>query len=237
MNLKTLRLAAVALTALLALPALADDKRAATLTILEGGAKRYAEGASTGTALAKGDKVFEGDAIETDAGARAELTLEDKSVIRVGPGSKLLLKTAYFGPKGEKSFSAKLLFGRVWSKVNGLVGGESKFEVETDNAVAGVRGTAFRVDARTDRSVLVRVYAGAVAMAPGAALPSKEAGKRKRVDGPKKITKDQWEKLVGKMMQLAVNAEGKPVGEPTAFTQADDAGDEWAAWNRGLDGE
>src|SRR6185312_3472562 len=105
--------------------------------------------------LAIGSDVYENDTVETAAGAKLELKMKDGSVVRVGPSSKLQLKSAYFGPAGQKSFSAKLLFGRVWSKVSGLAGGDSKFDVETDNAVAGVRGTTFRVDARADKSVLV----------------------------------------------------------------------------------
>jgi ferric-dicitrate binding protein FerR (iron transport regulator) len=226
-------LMALAGLALLSSPAVrAEEKNSALVSFLEGSATSSSGGTGAAAPLALNKTVFENDVIETAAGAKLELKLKDGSVIRLGPTSKLQLKSAYFGQAGEKKFSAKLMFGRVWSKVSGLVGGESKFEVETDNAVAGVRGTTFRVDAQTDKSVLVRVYAGAVAMAPGAKIPRPEEkkGQRKQVNGPKQVDKQTWEKIVGKMMQMYVSADGTP-GDPTAFTPQDDTGDEWAAWN------
>lgn len=233
-------LAAVLVTtlAMLLVPVVqASTRNAADVSFLDGKATLTSGGEGKPAPLALGAKVFEGDVVETKADAKAELKMKDGSVIRIGPSSKLELKAAYFGEKGEKTFSARLFFGRVWTKVTGLVGGESKFEVETDNAVAGVRGTTFRVDAATDRSVLVRVYAGSVAMAPGAPLAAAKKpkpGERVQVAGPKQISKKEWEILVGKMMQLAVNADGTP-GTPTAFTEADEEGDAWAAWNRMMD--
>lgn len=237
------RLCAALLAALL-LPASAsraDDHRpGATVSHLEGGAKVSAGGRTEASALELGARVYEGDVVETAAAARLELKLADGSVIRVGPSSKVELKSAWFGDKGEKRFSARLVFGRVWSKVIGLVGTDSKFEIETDNAVAGVRGTTFRVDASTDKSVLVRVYAGAVAMAPSAAIAQQThqtptpKSQRRQVAGPQEVSRQTWETLVGRMMQLVVNADGTP-GEATAFTLQDEAGDEWAAWNRMMD--
>jgi hypothetical protein len=213
----------------------AAEKNSASVSFLDGKASVTA-GSKVGP-LALNSVVHEGDVVETQPAARLELKMKDGSVIRVGPASKLELKSAYFGEKGEKTFSARLLFGRVWSKVTGLVGSESKFEIETDNAVAGVRGTTFRVDAASDRSVLVRVYAGSVAMAPGAVLaaPARPgSGGRVQVAGPRAITKKEWEVLVGKMMQLSVNADGTPsAAEP--FTLEDEAKDEWASWNRAMD--
>jgi ferric-dicitrate binding protein FerR (iron transport regulator) len=215
----------------------AAERNSATVSILDGSATNSSGGTAAPAALAVGATVFENDIVETAASSRMELKLKDGSVIRVGPASKLALKSAYFGEGGEKKFSAKLFFGRVWSKVSGLVGSDSKFEVETDNAVAGVRGTTFRVDAKTDKSVLVRVYAGSVAMAaPGAVRPEHATKKGHHQIAPPyhQVSKGEWEKLVGKMMELRVSADGTP-GEPTAFTAEADQGDDWAAWNEALD--
>lgn len=215
----------------------AEERNSAEVSFLDGRATAQGEGGEA-RVLARSDRVFEGEAVETAAGARLELKVADGSVVRVGPSSKLLLRSAHFGQKGDRKFSAKLAFGRAWSKVTGVIGGEAKFEVETDNAVAGVRGTTFRVDARTDSSVLVRVYAGSVAMAPGAGAVAKghKPGKAGRVQvaGPKQITRQEWEVLVGRMMSLVVNADGTP-GEPIAFTEEEEADDVWVQWNRARD--
>ena len=107
--------------------------------------------------------------------------------------------------------------------------------METENAVAGVRGTTFRVDARTDKSVLVRVYAGAVAVAKN--VPIYATGKnepRREVPGPEEVSREQWEKLVGKQMQIVIAADGTP-GEPEQFAEDADKNDAWAKWNQERD--
>ncbi len=211
--------------------------RAAQVTYLSGHATLWGPGRHRGRALHRGSVVHEHDQVETGANTRVELTTSDGSVVRVGPETKLLLKSAYFGSSGVKRFSVKLLFGRLWSKVRGLVGSRSKFEVVTDNAVAGVRGTTFRVDARKDKSVVLKVYAGSVAMASPMIVrphvPSAPGG-RHQVSGPSRISAQAWEKLVGRMMELTVNADGS-AGEPKPFTAKDDAGDAWAQWNQRMD--
>ena len=224
------------LVAILAPIVQAEARNSAEVSFLQGTASSLPGGNGAPAALAVKSQVFENDAVTTGPNTKLELKLKDGSVIRLGAASKLVIKSAYFGKSGEKNFSAKLMFGQVWSKVSGLLGGDSKFEVETDNAVAGVRGTTFRVDAKADKSVLVRVYAGTVAMASGTAPTAGEhkPSKRRQVAGPKAISRDQWEKIVGRMMQLAVNADGT-AGDPVAFTEADDKGDEWAAWNNSMD--
>jgi hypothetical protein len=151
--------------------------------------------------------------------------------------------------------------GNVWAKVAKTVGGDSRFEVKTENAVAGVRGTTFRVDAAVDRSVVVKVYSGTVAVAGGriprpehgasdadaeptrtedplkvAAAPTGEPPKkvRKQVAGPKQVTKEQWEKIVTSMMVVRVSADGTAT-EPETFAMADKGQDDWEEWNRERD--
>jgi hypothetical protein len=212
----------------------ATDARAATVSFLDGRATRTA-GSAQAEALVVGSALREGDRIETEKRTRLELTLADGSVVRLGPLSRATLETASFG-KGpeERKVSARLLVGNVWANVAKTVGGEARFEVKTENAVAGVRGTTFRVDAAHDRSVVVRVYSGTVAVAGGGLpRPEHKAGEpRREVPGPEEVTREQWEKLVTDMMEVRVSAAGAPE-EPRAFALASD--DPWETWNRERD--
>ena len=212
---------------------------AGTVTFVAGEATRSAAGKTE--KLAVGGAVFEGDVLETQKRTRLEVKLADQSVVRLGPSSKANVQVAAFGKTvEERKVSAKLLVGKVWANVAKAVGGEQRFEVQTENAVAGVRGTTFRVDAATDRSVVVRVYSGTVAVASGP-LPRPEhqaAGKteRRQIAGPQQVSREQWERIVTSMMQVRVSSEGVPT-EPETFALAAAGNDEWEEWNRSRDAE
>jgi hypothetical protein len=214
------------------------------VTFVSGEATRTAGGRSE--KLAVGAPVFAGDLIETQGRTRLELTLRDQSVVRFGPRSRVVLGAAVFGRSVEdRKVAARLVAGEVWAKVARAVGGDSRFEVQTANAVAGVRGTTFRVNARTDRSVVVKVYGGTVAVAGAGPIPRpahqgvapEPGGKKKRVQvaGPKEVSREQWERLVGAMMQVKVAADGTPA-EPEAFALASADADSFEAWNLERDG-
>jgi hypothetical protein len=206
---------------------------AGSVTFLSGEARRIA-GAHE-ERLSMGSKVHAGDTVETGKRTRLELKLGDGSALRLGPASRVELAAASFGRSPEdRKVSATLAVGSVWANVVRSVGGSSRFEVETENAVAGVRGTTFRVDAAKDRSCVVRVYAGTVAVAAGRLpRPGHPGGTRQQVAGPQEVTREQWEKLVITMMQVKVSASGAPA-EPEQFTLAVD--DAWETWNRKRDG-
>lgn len=206
---------------------------AATVSFLDGEAVRTAGGQTE--RLAVGSALREGDQVETRKRTRLELTLADGSVVRLGPLSRATLEAAAFGASPEeRKVSARLAVGNVWASVAKAVGGDSRFEVKTENAVAGVRGTTFRVDAAHDKSVVVRVYSGTVAVA-GGSLPRPEhqgGGPRRQVPGPEEVTREQWERIVTTMMEVRVSAAGQPE-EPRAFALAAD--DPWETWNRERD--
>jgi len=204
------------------------------VSFLEGNATRHpAAGASV--VLSLKSAVSQGDTLETAAGARLEISLPDKSVVRLGPSSRLKLDEAAFSDSA-RSFKATLVLGKVWSKVSSVFGSERSFEIKTEHAVAGVRGTIFRVDADKAAAVLVKVYAGTVAVAGVAITPApKKPGERKQVPGPKQVSKQQWERLVSAMMQVRISAAGVP-DEPTRFSEAEEVHDAFALWNRGRDG-
>jgi hypothetical protein len=235
--------AAAALLAAAA-PLAAPPAPAGTVTFLAGEATRAAAGKAE--RLAVGSAVHEGDVLETQRRTRLEVKLGDGSVLRLGPASRATVQAAAFGKSvDERKVSAKLLVGKVWANVARAVGGEQRFEVQTENAVAGVRGTTFRVDAATDRSVVVKVYSGTVAVASGPlprpehqgdAQPVEASDKpaRRQIAGPQQVTREQWERIVTSMMEVRVSSEGVAT-EPESFALAGAGQDEWEQWNRERD--
>jgi hypothetical protein len=204
----------------------------AEATLVEGKAERKS-GEKTGP-LQQGSHVSAGDLLTTGEDGRVELRFADKSLLRIGPSAKLQLTAAHFsGGPAKRKMTVQLFFGNIWAKVTSIVSGEQRFQVETENAVAGVRGTTFRVDAKSDKSVLVRVYAGAVAVAKPIYASSRKE-ERHEVAGPEEVSRDKWEHLVGAQMQIAIAADGTP-GQPQAFTPEDEKDDSWAKWNQERD--
>ena len=155
--------AALAFALLFANAALAQDgggdAGAMTASVVEGAATVQHAGAPAAEPLGEGASFREGDLVQTGPDSRVEIAMATGSVLRLGPDARLELRSA---PASGKAFSAKLWLGSVWAKVHKLLQDET-FHVETENAVAGVRGTEFLVEAGAqggeDR---VRVYEGAV---------------------------------------------------------------------------
>jgi len=229
---------------------------AAKVTILVGSATAaYQDGRSE--ALVKGGSVMVGARVHTGARTKLELRLSDSSVIRLGSNSDLELKTAHFTGKGSRSVSAELITGQAYASVSKLVGADSKFEISTGTAVAGVRGTAFRIDAKAnDKSTVVRVYTGSVAVS-NAPLFQKKAGKDagappkkrcpgvkpcrdgvKEVAGPHEVSKKEWEEFVAKAMQEIRVAGDGTMSSPVAFDPQQELQDDpegWIAWNKEMD--
>jgi hypothetical protein len=200
----------------------------------------------------KGMDLKAGALIKTGKKGRLEIRLADNSVLRLGYQSTLTLEQAMFAGEA-KNVSAKLVGGKAYALVNKLTGDDSSFQIKTRTAVAGVRGTAFRIDANRDKSTVVRVYTGAVAVsnAPiyAKAGKPKADGKfqmprqgvkpggpgRVEIAGPQEVTKKQWEELVAQAMQeISVSPTGK-LSSAVAFDADKDLEDEWVAWNKTLD--
>ncbi len=178
------------------------------VTVLEGKATR-SPGGGAAAALAVGSDIELGDSLEVKSG-NMKFELTDGSVIALAPGSKLQISEAEFEGQERKGFKAFLGAGSLWTKVKKTITG-AKFEVTTERAVAGVRGTIFRIDAdalvkaaKGRKASVIRVVEGVVnvkpseevikashAAAPKAAPPK---GKRVQVAGPTEISADEWEK-------------------------------------------
>ena len=190
-----------------------------------------------------------GSVVKTGDGSRAELTFPDGSVVRVGPGSQLKVEGASFdGKTKEVKVEATLVAGEAWAKVAKLVDNKAKFQVKTANAVAGVRGTVFRVNVDKDEATVVKVYNGAVAVAApllANEVPGSEPNtgpidpNRKPVAAPmQEVDAAVLQKVVRRMIAVRIT-KGETIKdvEPTAFTNDDDqkGEPEWVRWNSDRD--
>jgi hypothetical protein len=141
-------------------PAALANPGAITVTFLEGDADAVRHGGER-TPLGEGSVLHEGETVETALRSRVEIAFPTGTLLRLGPRSRMELRAA---SADGGSFRAWFTLGNLWAKVHKLVAGQ-RFEVETQNGVAGVRGTEFRVAATAKGQALVRVYEGRVEVA------------------------------------------------------------------------
>jgi hypothetical protein len=174
----------------------------------------------------------------TMKGARLELQLPDESVIRFDENSDFrLVKASYEKTQGKRNVRFSMVLGKTWANVKQAFGTSKGFEVETNNAVVGIRGTKFRINVAADQSALIRVYQGSVMVkkphrVPGPGEPGSQVQRvagPKRVAGPQRVTMEEWVRIVEAMQQLTVSPEGVP-SVTRAFTMDEDLND-WVQWN------
>src|SRR4051794_5983447 len=83
----------------------ADEARgSATVAFLEGSSTFQTGGQGKAKALKKDAEIFENDIVATGAQARVELKMKDGSIVRIGPASKLQLRSAHFVENESKRF-------------------------------------------------------------------------------------------------------------------------------------
>jgi hypothetical protein len=119
-----------------------------------------------------------------------------------------------------------------------LSGKGQKFRVESPTAVAGIRGTVFRMDVDSDTGTDVAVYEGKVAVGPGAylqkagAVPDTAARHEVKgpseVEGPKEVTLREWLTIVAGQ-QIRVERSGKY--RTWQFDAKKDSTDAWVQFN------
>ncbi len=214
------------------------------VTMIEGTAKAFAAGAAAGVQIKKGDRLTKEHEVKVGEKSRLELRFPDNTVMRLSERSTLKLsEISYNKETGAKNFKVALSLGKMWAKVKKLVTSDSAVEVKTVNAVAGVRGTVYRVDVEEDKSAMVKVYDGSVYVTS----PPKEVSKPvSPVSGPvpvpgphevpspvREVTMEEWQVLITSMQQITISPQGV-ASQPKDFTSQEDA-DEWVKWNQERD--
>ena len=210
---------------------------------LEGTVRVLPQGSRDWAALKLKDALHGGDEVSIGKNSRLEIVLPDKSSLRFADDTRFKIVQAPEATADD--VKVHLAVGRAWANVSKTIGVKRKFEVSCDNAVAGVRGTVYRMNVAEDKSALVRVYDGEVAVsAPTQPLDKAEQGVGKKptkiagpkpVAGPHKITMEEWVVLVKAMQQVSIRADGT-ADKPREFTAQEDR-DDWVDWNKQRDEE
>ena len=97
--------------------------------------------------LKKGNKLYTSDTLISEEQSKAQAELNDGSFITLGPYTKIVFDKSVYDPsKPTRNSLLNLLFGKARFIVTKLVNfRDSRFNVKTPTAVAGVRGSDFAI--------------------------------------------------------------------------------------------
>lgn len=215
-------------------------KGAAQVTVLKGKADIICAGQKGTRSLRVNDLVRAGCEVSTGADSRLEMVLPDKSIVRFSEKTSFKLIEADVSDDGKRAVGISVTVGKIWTKVRkALPGKGNKFEISCQNAVAGVRGTVYRMDVEHDQSALVKVYDGEVRVAgvsrakpvaDSVAGPPRPVAGPTVVEGPKPVSMEEWVYIVKSMQKIQISSKGQ-AREPEAFDEAEDL-DDWVKWNK-----
>ena len=192
--------------------------------------------------------IYRGYKVKVSLYSRAEITLKDRSVIRLKEGTEIDTSELLPARAGDEALSSvKLVLGQVWARVKRIEKNRGSFEITTPTVVASVSGTVYRVNFDEGGSAQIKVYDGKVSVFKPAAVDTASAsgasGRPSRVARPvekiarpvREVSRAEWERIVGAMQQINVGADGS-LSEPTDFSASDaDEQDEWVKWNKERD--
>ena len=210
----------------------------AVITFLEGNVEYKKKDDAKWNTLKKDTLLKEGDEVKTLEKTRIELTLSDKSIMRFASNTSFLI-TRLKSARDDKGGSAgvKLLLGKFYGNVSKMAKKDSEFKVETKVAVAGVRGTIYRVDMEKDDSYLTRVYEGKIEFSnPPYEIPKPQVvgGPQpvpgpSKIEGPRQVTFEEWVEIVGALQQYSIAPDGTRKKEK--FSLEEDMKLDWVKWN------
>lgn len=216
---------------------LKSEAASAVLTYFEGEVSYRRPHQSPAFLPARPNLVFySSDEIKTGNASRAELVLDNRSVLRLDANSHLKIENL----KREGAYQAKFEFavGSLWARISKLFQQKPQIDVEFPTAIAGVQGTTYRSVVAPDSATTVRVYDGAVEVRgsqspPRPTGPPQRIGPPQQVPGPSQVSLETWIKLVRAQQEIRIAKDGKP-SDPAAFR---DQGAEldWVRWNQQRD--
>ncbi len=190
----------------------------------------------------------EKDQLKVGGASRAELILDNQTVMRLSPNTHLTIEKLEEDPRAQKEETqVGLRLGTLWTKVAKLFSRSSRYDVSTPTAIAGVQGTTFQIALTSDQTTQVQVFQGVVNVynpfpqdrlpAPGTGTPwgkPEEVRGPAEVPGPTPVTQAEWTKIVLQQFQQITVTRGK-IPRATSFEMAREREKEWVRWNEERD--
>lgn len=133
--------------------------------------------------------ISQGDSVRTDANGRARIKWPNGTITVVEEDTEIVITILDDG--GNKS-SIQLILGDVWAKVNRVLGTGEYYEIESDDAVAAVRGTVFRMRHRNKETSVQGIERTVRLMRKNAQGKREESG---AVDLPEGFVSDRVARL------------------------------------------
>ena len=191
------------------------EARRIVVSFLEG-TVRYRENESDSWKELKTNQILtEGAEIETIRDGRVEMILDNKSILRLAPDSRVII-VGYSKEEQVTKTDISLPFGKIWTKITEFMSPTSTFNVHLTSTIVGVQGTIFRVDANYQGPSDIRVFKGSVTIW------------QKNPEG--KINDSSKPVVVEELMKVSID--GAIISEVKSLDIAD-AEDKLFAWNTG----
>jgi len=218
----------------------------AKVALLKGNASVIKAGKTPAQTLTQDDLLSGGDLVTTGENTRIELKLPDGSYLRYDEETTFkLVSVAYDKNKKQRNISVGMILGKTWAKVARLSGTRGRFAISSKTAVAGVRGTIYRMNVNKDNSVTVKVYWGDVVVKsptmvdteaqPGKITKPTKVEEPHPIQGPTPVSMQEWTYSVKALQQIDIHSDGT-VSKPFRFSIKDDIND-WVLWNQKRDKE
>lgn len=220
------------------------------ITYLEGQVQVKKSG-ETGWSASRPNMILsEGDQIRVQAKSRAELILDNQSVMRLSENTLLTIhKLEEEVATRKETTRMELSLGKLWTRTAKLFNPTSRYDIKTPTAIAGVQGTIYQLQVGEDRSTNIQVFEGTVNIynpfpaaqpyQPGQAVPRekpREVTGPGEVPGPAIISREEWTKIVLRQyQQITVTDRGIP--RPASFNAYRERQNEWVRWNEERDAD
>jgi hypothetical protein len=220
------------------------------ITYLEGRVQVKRSGETSWSSARPNMILLENDQIEVLNQSRAELILDNQSVMRLAENTLLTIhKLEEEKSTRKETARMDISTGRLWVRIARLFNPASRYDVKTPTAIAGVQGTVYQVAVAGDQSTTIQVFQGAVNVynpfpkttpsAPGKAMgleaPHEVAGPQE-VPGPTTVSREEWTQIVLHQFQQ-ITVTGREIPHPTSFDPNRERQTEWVQWNEERDAD